>query len=79
MLGTRATTYEDTITLTANPGTDIVEKKVLIDVGTQTNTDNTPPSLDYSFLSDCSKYVFSECKQGSWSIEIKARDTESGN
>lgn len=51
---------------------------MLVDVGTQNDPDNTPPSLDYSFSSDCSKYVFSECSQGSWTIEVKAKDTESG-
>lgn len=49
-----------------------------MDVGTQVDPDNTAPSLDYSFSSDCSKYVFSECSQGSWTIEVKAKDTESG-
>lgn len=53
-------------------------KKALMDVGTQVEPDKTAPSLDYSFSSDCSKYVFSECKQGSWTIEVRATDTESG-
>nr|XP_023016638.1 uncharacterized protein LOC111505954 isoform X2 [Leptinotarsa decemlineata]XP_023016639.1 uncharacterized protein LOC111505954 isoform X2 [Leptinotarsa decemlineata] len=77
-LAVRYGTYQDTITFKATVGSEVVEKKVLVDVGMQPLTDNTGPSLEYSYLSDCSKVVFANCDQGTWTIEVKARDTGSG-
>ncbi|KAG5880946.1 hypothetical protein JTB14_010377 [Gonioctena quinquepunctata] len=70
-------TYQDTITFSASLGSESVTKKVLVDVGSQI-TDTTEPSLDYTFLSDCSKVLLSSCDQGTWTIEVRAKDTESG-
>lgn len=48
-------------------------------MSSQVTTDHTLPSLDYSYLSDCSKVIFSSCDQGTWTIEARAKDTDSGN
>nr|CAH7767762.1 unnamed protein product [Callosobruchus chinensis] len=76
-MNTRPGTYEDEITMYARTGSEIIEKKVIVDVGRSIN-DVTEPYLDYNFLSDCSKVIFSDCSQGTWTIEVKARDAGSG-
>ncbi|XP_057672110.1 uncharacterized protein LOC130903794 [Diorhabda carinulata] len=77
-LASKYTTYQNLVTFRADVGSKYVEKKVQIDVGSKSNNDNTIPSLDYTYLSDCSKVIFSNCDQGTWTIEAKARDQESG-
>lgn len=77
-LRTKPITYQDEIILTANTGPDNTEKKVLIDVGTYTEIDNTAPSLEYSFLSNCSQSILSDCNRDKWAIQVKAKDTGSG-
>ncbi|VEN35615.1 unnamed protein product [Callosobruchus maculatus] len=76
-MNTRPGTYEDEITMYARTGSEIIEKKIIVDVGRVIN-DVTEPYMDYNFLSDCSKVIFSDCSQGTWTIEVKARDVGSG-
>nr|CAI5868529.1 unnamed protein product [Callosobruchus analis] len=76
-MNTRPGTYEDEITMYARTGSEIIEKKIIVDVGRAIN-DVTEPYMDYNFLSDCSRVIFSECSQGTWTIEVKARDVGSG-
>ncbi|CAG9855432.1 unnamed protein product [Phyllotreta striolata] len=71
--------YQDLITFVVSVGSEFIYKRVVVDVGTsQVTSDKQPPYLDYSYLSDCSKVVFSNCEQGTWTIEAKAKDSESG-
>ncbi|CAH1963674.1 unnamed protein product [Acanthoscelides obtectus] len=73
----RPGTYEDELTMYARTGSEVIEKKVIVDVGKAIN-DYTEPYMDYNFLSDCSRVIFSDCSQGTWTIEVEARDIGSG-
>ncbi|XP_018565001.1 uncharacterized protein LOC108906271 [Anoplophora glabripennis] len=70
--------YEDEITFTAWIGSELFKKKVIVDVRNQALIDNDSPELDYSFSSDCSKFIFSKCSEGTWTVKITAKDTGSG-
>ncbi|XP_028129625.1 uncharacterized protein LOC114325689 [Diabrotica virgifera virgifera] len=78
ILSIRYGIYQDLITFTAAVGSEYVEKRVIVDVGSQLTNDNVEPTLDYTYLSDCAKVIFSSCDQGTWTIEARARDQGSG-
>ncbi|KAJ8945643.1 hypothetical protein NQ314_009178 [Rhamnusium bicolor] len=76
-LTTRYGSYQDEVTFSATIGSEAFTKKVTVDIGTQMAYDNIEPELDYTYSSDCSKVVFSNCADGTWTIKIKARDSGS--
>lgn len=74
---TRSGTYQDEITFVVKSGFQAVQKKVLVDVGAQI-IDDTAPELEYHYKSDCTEILFSQCNKGIWTIEVVARDVDSG-
>ncbi|KAF7278817.1 hypothetical protein GWI33_007932 [Rhynchophorus ferrugineus] len=76
-LSTKAGIYQDEIIFWAKTRTQSYQKKVLVDVGTQI-VDQTSPELTYKYTSDCTGLIFSKCSKGTWTMEINAKDSESG-
>ena len=75
-LTTRPGAYQDVVTFTA-AGSETVSKRVIVDVGVF-KEDRRDPELDYHFTSDCSDVLFGSCEDGTWTVEVKAKDTGSG-
>lgn len=76
-LSTKIGTYQDEIVFSAKSGSQVYQKRILVNVGSQIS-DQNPPELNYRYTSDCTGVLFSECNKGMWSVEISARDPESG-
>lgn len=70
-------TYNDQITFSVHAGSQRIQKKVLIDVGYQI-PDQSKPVLTHEYTSSCIGILSSQCNKGTWTIEITARDVESG-
>ncbi|RZC40593.1 uncharacterized protein BDFB_000657, partial [Asbolus verrucosus] len=73
---TRAGSYNDLITFTA-AGSETVSKNVIVDVGLNRH-DKRDPELHYQFTSDCLNVLFQACEDGVWTVEVKAKDVDSG-
>ncbi|CAG9761096.1 unnamed protein product [Ceutorhynchus assimilis] len=69
--------YQDEITFSATSGGHVVQKRVIVDIGS-TLFDQDKPELTYKYTSDCRRVIFSKCSRATWRIEITARDTGSG-
>lgn len=67
----------DRITFIAR-GSEQVRKEVIVDIESNYRTDSDAPSVDYTFTSDCTDVVLSKCEQGTWTIKVSAKDSESG-
>ncbi|XP_066155331.1 uncharacterized protein [Euwallacea fornicatus] len=76
-LNSKSGTYQDEITFSVKTSSQVIRKKVLVDVGSQI-IDQTPPELNYKYTSDCTEVIFAQCSKGTWTIEITARDVDSG-
>ncbi|XP_066247182.1 uncharacterized protein [Euwallacea similis] len=76
-LNPRSGTYQDEITFFVKSSSQVVQKKILVDIGSQI-IDETPPELDYNYISDCTEVIFASCSKGTWTIEITAHDVDSG-
>ncbi|KAL3289616.1 hypothetical protein HHI36_023027 [Cryptolaemus montrouzieri] len=59
-------------------GSEQVRKEVIVDVNNNYSDDDDSPDLDYSYTSDCTGVLLTKCKEGTWTIKIKARDPDSG-
>lgn len=69
-------TYQDRLTFQAGGGAVSVEKSVIVDVGTDI-VDTESPDISHTYLSDCTAN-WGSCQDNVWTIEIKAKDSESG-
>ncbi|XP_044765163.1 uncharacterized protein LOC123321563 isoform X2 [Coccinella septempunctata] len=68
----------DRITFIAT-GSEQVRKEVIVDIESNDyRSDTDSPLVDYTYTSDCTDVVLSKCKEGTWTIKISAKDTESG-
>lgn len=70
--------YEDQITFSAASQFQIVQKKVMLDVGLTQTLDMSAPEIEYSYKSDCTEILPFDCNKGSWTLEITAKDADSG-
>ncbi|KAL1492669.1 hypothetical protein ABEB36_010893 [Hypothenemus hampei] len=68
---------EDEITFSAYGAGQVVKKKVEVIIGSQI-VDEQIPEITYKFTSDCIEILLADCAKGRWSVEVTARDQESG-
>lgn len=76
-LASRPYSGTDTITFKAM-GSETIEKKVIVTVGNPNTYDRTDPELDWQYTSDCTNLIIKDCDGGTWTIEVKAKDTGAG-
>ncbi|KAH1029421.1 uncharacterized protein LOC109533822 [Dendroctonus ponderosae] len=70
--------YEDQITFSVTSKFQIVQKKVILDVGLTQPLDMIAPEIEYSYQSDCTEIWYLGCSKGAWTLEIMAKDVDSG-
>lgn len=70
---------QDELTFYATGSLGSAEKRAIVDIGTASKVyDDSDPDINYDFTSDCTSVLIGDCRTKSWTVEIRAKDTESG-
>lgn len=71
-------TFTNLITLLAQ-GQEKGQKSALVYVSAQRIMDTEQPYLTYKFTSNCMEVSYRSCQSGTWTLEVTAQDSQSGN